>query len=66
MTDPKSIRLSPKRGGHGHVTSYTVNLGSAEVREVGFLDANGEQLPVEKILDPEHNCIIIRLAKPSE
>ena len=42
----KEIRLSPKRGGHGHITSYSVNLGSAEARLCGFLDSDGQPLPM--------------------
>lgn len=57
----KDIKLSPKKGGHGHVTSYSVNLGSAEVRSCGFLDDNGIPMPIEKIIDPENHQIIIRL-----
>ena len=34
----KPIKLSPKKGGNGYVSSYSVNLGCAEVRNVGFLD----------------------------
>ena len=45
--ETKDIKLSPKKGGHGHITSYSVNLGSAEVRSCGFLDAEGS-LPVKK------------------
>lgn len=57
----KPIKLSPKKGGHGHVTSYSINLGSAEVRDVGFIDADGNPLPIEKLIDTENNEIIIRL-----
>lgn len=59
--ETKDIKLSPKKGGHGHITSYSVNLGSAEVRSCGFLDENGSSLPVEKVVDCEHHQIIIRL-----
>ena len=41
--ETKDIKLSPKKGGHGHITSYSVNLGSAEVRSCGFLDENGSR-----------------------
>ena len=58
--ETKDIKLSPKKGGHGHITSYSVNLGSAEVRSCGFLNAEGP-LPIEKIIDPENHQIIIRL-----
>lgn len=61
MSSGKPIKLSPKKGGHGHVTSYSVNLGSAEVRSVGFLDESGAQLPIEKVVDEENHCIVLRL-----
>ena len=57
----KDIKLSPKKGGHGHITSYSINLGSAEVRSCGFLGDHGIPLANEKIIDPENHQIIIRL-----
>lgn len=59
----KQIKLSPKRGGHGHITSYTINIGSEEARNCGFIDSDGEILPIEKIIDIENNQIIIKLSK---
>lgn len=59
--ETKDIKLSPKKGGHGHITSYSINLGSAEVRSCGFLDEDGIPLGIEKIIDPENHQIIIRL-----
>ncbi len=56
----KQIKLSPKKGNHGHITSYTVNIGSAEARECGFTD-DGVQL--EKIVDTQNQQIIIRVSK---
>ena len=61
MGEIKDIKLSPKRGGHGHITSYSVNIGSAEARNCGFVDSNGEQRHIEKIVDAENHQIIIRL-----
>lgn len=66
MSTRKPIKLSPKKGGHGHVTSYSVNLGSAEVRSVGFLDESGAQLPIEKVVDEENHCIILRRQRENE
>ena len=60
----KPIKLSPKKNGGGYVTSYSVNLGCAEVRLCGFTAANGECVPLEKIVDTEGGQIIIR-AKPA-
>ena len=54
----KPIKLSPKRGNHGHITSYTINIGSAEARECGFTEA-GVQL--EKVVDLDRKEIIIRI-----
>lgn len=52
----KPIKLSPKRGNHGHITSYTINIGSAEARECGFTE-DGVQL--EKVVDLDRKEIII-------
>lgn len=57
----KDIKLSPKRGGHGHITSYTINIGSAEARECGFLDSEGNALQLEKFIDLDNKEIIIRI-----
>lgn len=54
----KPIKLSAKKGNHGHITSYTINIGSAEARECGFTD-EGAQL--EKIVDFDKKQIIIRV-----
>lgn len=54
----KPIKLSPKKGNHGHITSYTVNIGSAEARECGFIE---KSVQLEKIVDPENKQLIIRV-----
>ena len=59
--ETKEIKLSKKRNGKGYVTSYSVNLGCAEVRECGFLDGSGNPLLLEKIVDTENNRIILQL-----
>lgn len=57
----KPIKLSPKKDGHGNISSYTVNIGSSEARECGFITSDNIRLPVEKVLDYENNQIIIKL-----
>ncbi len=57
----KPIRLSPKKGGNGYVSSYSVNLGISEIKECGFMDADGNTLPIEKCIDAEKHQIIIRI-----
>ena len=55
----KQIRLSPKRGGNGFVSSYSINIGAKEARECFGLKA-GEDPVFVKLLDPEAGQIIIR------
>ena len=56
--EAKKIKLSPKRGNYNKITSYTVNIGSAEARLCGFTKEGAE---IEKIVDIDNNQIIIRL-----
>ena len=58
---PRDLRLRANRNGKGYVTSYTVSIGCAEAAQAGFLDADKNPLPLEKIVDPENHCIIYRL-----
>jgi len=58
------MKLRANRGGHGHVTSYTLSVGSAEARRVGFLDENGKSLEIEKIVDERAGTITLRV-KPN-
>ena len=51
------MRLSPKYGNGGHVTSYTLNVGSREAREAGFIREDGSRRELKKIIDTEHNTI---------
>ena len=54
----KPIKLSPKRGNYGHITSYTINIGSAEARECGF---TADNVQLEKIVDTKNKQIIIKI-----
>lgn len=56
----KPIKLSKKRGNGGHVTSYTVNIGSAEARECGF---TADDVELEKVVDFDRKEITIRIKK---
>jgi hypothetical protein len=57
----KPIKLSPKKSGSGYITSYTINIGSAEARQCGFVNQSGSPSPIEKIVDPDNNQIVIKL-----
>ena len=59
----KPIKLSPKKGGNGYISSYSVNIGISEARECGLVDSNGNALQVVKTLDPDNNRIIISLSE---
>lgn len=59
--DVKPIKLSAKKNGYGHISSYTVNIGSSEARQCGFIDSDGNVLPTEKVIDTTNNQIIIKL-----
>ena len=34
--------LSKKKNGKGYVTSYTLNIGSKEARDLGFVNKEGD------------------------
>ena len=57
----KPIRLSPKKGGNGYLSSFSVNIGIAEAKACGMLNPNGQPAALEKIIDPESKSIIIRV-----
>jgi hypothetical protein len=62
----KDIKLSPKKGGNGYVSSFSVNIGISEAKQCGFIAADNILLPIEKLIDSENNQIIIRIKKEAE
>lgn len=57
----KKINLTAKKNGKGYITSYVVNIGSAEARILGITDGTGGE--IEKIIDEENHQIILRACK---
>ena len=55
----KKIKMSPKKGGNGFVSSYSVNIGSNEAKECGLID-DGTQKVIVKVIDPENQQITIK------
>lgn len=47
----KSIKLVPKKGGNGYISSFTVNISLKEVEKLGFENNNSSIKLVEKIID---------------
>ena len=60
------MKLSPQKGGHGHITAYRAIIGSAEAREVGFIGEDGTSKELEKIVDREAGTITIRVKQELE
>lgn len=58
----KSIKLSPKKGGNGYVSSYTINISLTEAMQLGFINADKSINPIEKVIDNDNNTLIIRKA----
>jgi len=59
------MKASPQKGGHGHVTSYRLLIGSAAARRCGFVLENGERVELETIEKPEEQAVIIRVKAPT-
>lgn len=55
----KKIKMSPKKGGNGFVSSYSVNIGSNEAKDCGLVEA-GTQKVIVKVVDPENHQITIK------
>jgi len=55
------MKASPQKGGHGHVTSYRLIIGSAAARRCGFVLEDGERVELEVIEKPEENAVLIRV-----
>lgn len=55
----KHIRLSPKKGGNGFVSSFSINIGSKEAADCGLYTPDSPTVII-KIVDPEHGRITIQ------
>jgi len=61
----RKIKLSPKKGGNGFISSYSVNIGSDEAKECGFILESKKYPYIVKCIDLENEQIIIRKKKLS-
>jgi len=57
------MKASPQKGGHGHVTSYRLIIGSAAARRCGFVLESGECVELETIEYPDEKTILIKVKK---
>ena len=55
------MKARPCKGGHGHVTSYLLTIGSAAAKRCGFVTENGERLELETVEIPVEKAIMIRV-----
>ena len=60
------MKVSPVKGGHGHVTAYQIAIGSAAAKRCGFIDENGDRVELEAIEKPNEKTIIIKVKPTSE
>ena len=59
----KSIKLSPKRAGNGLVSSYSINIGSKEAQQCGWIDTPGIPKQLVKVVDADTGEICIKEKK---
>jgi hypothetical protein len=59
------VKASPQKGGHGHITSYRLIIGSAAARRCGFVKDDGERPELEIIEVPEEKTVIIKVKEDS-
>ena len=62
----RPLRLRVNRNGKGYATSYTLPVGCAEAREAGFVDADGNPLPLEKHIDSQKHIITFVLKEQED
>lgn len=60
------MKLSKKYGNGGHVTAYTVTIGSKEARDLGFLNEDGSSKAIKKTVDLENRRVIFELDNVSQ
>lgn len=57
------MKLSPKPNGKGYITSYSMNVGSKEAKDLNFINENGTSKELEKIIDIKNRRLIVFLKK---
>ena len=55
------MKLRAQKGNGGHVTSYSITVGSREARELGFTREDGTGRELTKTLDTENGVLTIRV-----
>ena len=60
------MKIQPRKDKKGYVTLYYAPLGSREVRQAGFLKADGSSKILRKTVDEEHHRIIIEIDEAQE
>ena len=55
------MKATPQKGGHGHVTSYRLTIGSAAARRCGFVLEDGERVELEVVELPDKKSMIVKV-----
>lgn len=53
------MRLTPRKGNGGHITSFFAIIGSREAREAGFIREDGKSRILKKMVDPENGTLTV-------
>lgn len=53
------MKLTPRKGNGGHITSYFAIVGSREAREAGFIREDGKSRILKKEVDSEMGTLTV-------
>lgn len=59
----KPPRLRVNKNGKGYATGYTLSIGCAEARDLGFIDADGQPIALKKTIDAATHTLTVRPAE---
>lgn len=60
------MRLTPRKGNGGHVTSYFAIVGSREARDAGFIREDGKSRILKKTVDSEKGTLTVMVDREAE
>ncbi|MCL1995561.1 MAG: hypothetical protein FWG63_05070 [Defluviitaleaceae bacterium] len=60
------MKLIPKKGGHGYISSYTVNISLKLAKSCGFVDEKGNCHNLEIVGNPCEKTITIKVVESQE
>lgn len=55
------MRLTPRKGNGGHITTYFATVGSKEARDAGFIRPDGNSRILKKVVDTEKGTLTFQV-----